>query len=78
MRVVVCCLYWRARPQAIRGGELENTEGMTNQEGIKFLDRIMNIGDVVILGCNTGFSELEQEKNFPAGSILRQTLRLCK
>ena len=54
---------------------LENTEGMTNQEGMRFLDRIMCIGDV---GCNTGFGELEQEKNLPTGSILRQTLRLGK
>ena len=57
---------------------MENTEGMTNLEGIKFLERIMRISDVVILGCNTSFSELEQEKNLPSGAIIRQALRLSK
>lgn len=57
---------------------MENTEGMTNQEGISFLERIMKISDVVILGCNTSFAELEQEKNLPNGAIIRQSLRLSK
>lgn len=55
---------------------LENTEGMTNQEGIRFLERIMLISDIIILGCNTSFTELEQEKNLPNGAIIRQSLRL--
>ena len=49
---------------------------MTNQEGINFLERVMLISDVIILGCNTGFSELETEKNLPNGAIVRQALRL--
>ena len=36
----------------------------------------MLISDVIILGCNTSFSELEQEKNLPNGAIVRQALRL--
>ncbi len=56
---------------------LENTEGMTNQEGIRYLERIILISDVIILGCNTTFSELEQEKNLPNGAIVRQALRLA-
>ncbi|CAF0718488.1 unnamed protein product [Brachionus calyciflorus] len=55
---------------------MENTEGMTNQEGIQFLERIMRINDIVILGCSNSFSELEQEKNLPNGAIVRQSLRL--
>lgn len=55
---------------------MENTEGMTNQEGVQFLERVMRISDVIILGCNTSFAELEQEKNLPNGAILRQALRL--
>lgn len=55
---------------------MENTEGMTNQEGIQFLERIMRISDIIILGCNTNFGELEQEKNLPNGAIIRQALRL--
>lgn len=57
---------------------MENTEGITNQEGIQFLDRVMKISDIVILGCNTSFAELEQEKNLPNGAIIRQALRLSK
>ena len=36
----------------------------------------MLISDVIILGCNTSFGDLEQEKNLPNGAIIRQTLRL--
>ena len=55
---------------------MENTEGMTNQEGMNFLERIMLITDIIVLACNTSFTELEQEKNLPAGAIVRQALRL--
>jgi hypothetical protein len=51
---------------------------MTNQEGIKFLERVMLVGDIIILACNTSFAELEQEKNLPNGAIVRQMLRLSK
>lgn len=57
---------------------MENTEGMTNQEGVQFLERVMKISDLVILGCNTSFADLEQEKNLPNGAIVRQALRLSK
>ncbi len=55
---------------------LENTEGMSGREGFEFLERIMLISDVIILGCNTSFADLEQEKNLPSGAIVRQSLRL--
>ncbi len=55
---------------------MENTEGMTSQEGMRFLERIMSISDIIILACNTSFAELEQEKNLPNGAIVRQALRL--
>lgn len=51
---------------------------MTSQEGINYLERVMLISDVVILGSNTGFAELEHEKNLPNGAIIRQVLRLSK
>ena len=57
---------------------MENTEGMTSDEGLNFLERVMLISDVIILACNTGFAELEQEKNLPNGAIVRQALRLSK
>jgi hypothetical protein len=49
---------------------------MTSQEGINYLERVMLISDVVILGSNTSFAELEHEKNLPNGAIIRQVLRL--
>lgn len=49
---------------------------MNSQEGYSFLERIILISDVIILGCNTSFSDLEQEKNLPNGAIVRQALRL--
>ena len=49
---------------------------MTGQEGINYLERIMLISDVIILGSSMGFGELEQEKNLPNGAIIRQVLRL--
>ncbi len=55
---------------------LENTEGMTNDEASEYLERITNISDLIILGNNSSFLELEQEKNMPNGSIIRQALRL--
>ena len=51
---------------------------MTSQEGINYLERIMLISDVIILGSTMGFGELEQEKNLPNGAIIRQVLRLSK
>lgn len=55
---------------------LDNTEGMNSNEGYEYLGRIMKISDVIILGSSTSFADLEQEKNLPAGAIVRQTLRL--
>jgi hypothetical protein len=55
---------------------MENTEGMEPREGIEFLERIMNISDIIILCYNGNFNELEQEKNLPSGAIIRQALRL--
>jgi hypothetical protein len=56
---------------------MENTEGMTSQEGMRYLERVISISDVIILACNTSFAELEQEKNLPSGAIVRQALRLA-
>lgn len=68
-----------ASATTVNSNEIEiqdNTEGMCSTEGYEFLGRIMNISDVIILGSNTSFADLEQEKNLPSGAIVRQTLRL--
>lgn len=50
---------------------------MAIQEANHFLDRIIRITDLVVIGCNTSFSELEKEKNLPNGAIVKQSLRLA-
>lgn len=55
---------------------LENTEGLSLQEGDEILERIMRIVDLLVLANSLNFNDLEQEKNMPNGAIIRQTLRL--
>lgn len=55
----------------------ENAEGMNNEEANYFIDRIIRINDLIVIGCNTSFSELEKEKNLPNGAIVKQSLRLA-
>lgn len=50
---------------------------MTNEEGSNFLERVINISDVVVLSNSSSFNELENEKSMPNGSIIRQSLRLA-
>jgi len=42
------------------------------------LEIFAEIADVFIFTSPLTLNELEQEKNMPAGGILRQALRLCK
>ncbi|XP_062619252.1 LOW QUALITY PROTEIN: neurobeachin-like, partial [Saccostrea cucullata] len=55
---------------------LEPTQGLSIEQAVSILQRIMNLTDVLIFASSTNFAELEQEKNMPAGGILRQCLRL--
>lgn len=50
---------------------------MNIKEAYNFLDRITRINDLIVIGCNTSFSELEKEKNLPNGAIVKQSLRLA-
>ena len=43
-----------------------------------FLEIFAEIADCFIFTSPLTLNELEQEKNMPAGGILRQALRLCK
>lgn len=45
---------------------------------MKILKRVMSFVDIFVLANTSNFSELEQEKNMPAGGIIRQCLRLSK
>lgn len=57
---------------------LEPTQGLSIEQAVSILQRIMNLTDVLVFASSTNFTELEQEKNMPAGGILRQCLRLGK
>ncbi|XP_064610079.1 neurobeachin-like isoform X2 [Liolophura sinensis] len=55
---------------------LEPTQGLSLEQAVSILQRIMNMTDILVFASSTNFAELEQEKNMPPGGILRQCLRL--
>lgn len=59
--------------------ELENIEpsqGLPVEASLTFLQRLINLVDVLIFASTLNFSEIEAEKNMSSGGILRQCLRL--
>ncbi|XP_030207638.1 lipopolysaccharide-responsive and beige-like anchor protein isoform X2 [Gadus morhua] len=59
--------------------ELENIEpsqGLTVEASLTFLQRLVNLVDVLIFASSLNFNEIEAEKNMSSGGILRQCLRL--
>ncbi|XP_065812969.1 lipopolysaccharide-responsive and beige-like anchor protein isoform X1 [Labrus bergylta] len=59
--------------------ELENIEpsqGLAIEASITFLQRLINLVDVLIFASSLNFTEIEAEKNMSSGGILRQCLRL--
>ncbi|XP_037327115.2 lipopolysaccharide-responsive and beige-like anchor protein isoform X3 [Pungitius pungitius] len=59
--------------------ELENIEpsqGLTVEASVTFLQRLINLVDVLIFASSLNFTEIESEKNMSSGGILRQSLRL--
>ncbi|CAL8331350.1 unnamed protein product [Lota lota] len=59
--------------------ELENIEpsqGLTVEASLTFLQRLVNLVDVLIFASSLNFTEIEAEKNMSSGGILRQCLRL--
>jgi len=55
---------------------IEPTQGMPIEVAVSFLQRLVNMADVLIFASSLNFSELESEKNMSNGGILRQCLRL--
>lgn len=43
---------------------------------VSFLQRLVNMADILIFASSLNFAELEAEKNMSSGGILRQCLRL--
>uniref|UniRef100_A0A3Q2WJA8 Neurobeachin n=1 Tax=Haplochromis burtoni TaxID=8153 RepID=A0A3Q2WJA8_HAPBU len=59
--------------------ELENIEpshGLSVEASVTFLQRLINLVDVLIFASSLNFTEIEAEKNMSSGGILRQCLRL--
>lgn len=57
---------------------IEPTQNLPLEVGISFINRIMNLVDVLVFASNQNFADLESEKNMTKGGILRQCLRLSK
>ncbi|XP_033105967.1 neurobeachin-like isoform X2 [Anneissia japonica] len=55
---------------------IEPTQDLPLDVGITFLNRIINLVDVLVFASSQNFGELEAEKNMSKGGILRQCLRL--
>ncbi|KAJ8028510.1 Neurobeachin [Holothuria leucospilota] len=55
---------------------IEPTQNLPLEVGISFINRIMNLVDVLVFASNQNFADLESEKNMTKGGILRQCLRL--
>ncbi|XP_023212036.1 neurobeachin-like isoform X1 [Centruroides sculpturatus] len=55
---------------------IEPTQGMSIEVAVAFLQRLVNMTDVLVFASSLSFNELEAEKNMSNGGILRQCLRL--
>ncbi|KAG8331826.1 hypothetical protein J6590_034215 [Homalodisca vitripennis] len=55
---------------------MEPTQGMPVEVAVSFLQRLVNMADVLVFASSLNFGELEAEKNMSSGGILRQCLRL--
>lgn len=55
---------------------IEPTQGMSIEVAVAFLQRLVNMTDVLVFASSLSFNELEAEKNMSSGGILRQCLRL--
>uniref|UniRef100_A0A8C6V1J6 LPS-responsive vesicle trafficking, beach and anchor containing n=1 Tax=Neogobius melanostomus TaxID=47308 RepID=A0A8C6V1J6_9GOBI len=59
--------------------ELENIEpsqGLALEASVTYLQRLINLVDVLVFASSLNFTEIEAEKNMSSGGILRQCLRL--
>ncbi|KAK2846740.1 hypothetical protein Q5P01_009739 [Channa striata] len=55
---------------------IEATQGMSSENAITFLSRLMVMVDVLVFSSSLNFSEIEAEKNMSSGGLMRQCLRL--
>uniref|UniRef100_A0A4W5R1G7 Uncharacterized protein n=1 Tax=Hucho hucho TaxID=62062 RepID=A0A4W5R1G7_9TELE len=55
---------------------IEPSQGLAVEVSVTFLQRLINLVDVLIFASSLNFTEIEAEKNMSSGGILRQSLRL--
>ncbi|XP_013420037.2 neurobeachin [Lingula anatina] len=55
---------------------LEASHGLTLEQAISFLHRLVHLADIMLFASTASLPELEQEKNMASGGILRQCLRM--
>uniref|UniRef100_A0A673XEW8 LPS responsive beige-like anchor protein n=1 Tax=Salmo trutta TaxID=8032 RepID=A0A673XEW8_SALTR len=55
---------------------IEPSQGLSVEASVTFLQRLINLVDVLIFASSLNFTEIEAEKNMSSGGILRQSLRL--
>jgi len=55
---------------------LEPNQGLSIEQAVGFLQRIVSMADILVFASSLSFNELEQEKSMSNGGILRQCLRL--
>ena len=57
---------------------LEPSHGLSIEQAVAVMTRLMNTADILVFASSISFSELEAEKSMSQGGILRQCLRLGK
>ena len=57
---------------------LEPCGGMSLDGSFSFLNRVMNLVDVIAFASSVSFSAVETHRNMSAGGVLRQCVRLGK
>ena len=79
--LIFCCggllpLVSSATSQDFVNDVLEACGGMTLDTGFAFLNRLLNIVDVIAYSSSNNFTAVESHRNISAGGVLRQCIRL--
>ena len=79
--LIYCCggllpLLASATSKNFTNDVLEPCGGMTLDAGFSFLNRILNIVDIIAFATSMNFSSVEQHRNMSGGGVLRQCIRL--
>ena len=81
--LIYCCggllpLLSSATSQNFANDVLEACGGMTLDAGFSFLNRVLNVIDVIAFASSMNFAAVESHRNMSAGGVLRQCIRLGK